>query len=139
MLHTNNPIIKHKAGLLNLAEELGNVSKACRVMGVSRDTFYRYQELVEDGGIDSLINKSRRAPNIKNRVDEATEQAVLAHALDQPAHGQARTSNELRKKGVFVSGSGVRSIWQLTILTTQKRKPCHPKLMVSVRDSIKQF
>ena len=48
MLHTNNPIIKHKAGLLNLAEELSNVSKACEVMGVSRDTFYRYQELVED-------------------------------------------------------------------------------------------
>ena len=53
MLHTNNPIIKHKAGLLNLAEELGNVSKACKVMGVSRDTFYRYQELVDDGGIDA--------------------------------------------------------------------------------------
>lgn len=59
MLHTNNPIIKHKAGLLNLAEELGNVSKACKVMGFSRDTFYRYQELVEDGGVDVLINRSR--------------------------------------------------------------------------------
>lgn len=111
MLHTNNPIIKHKAGLLNLAEELGNVSKACKVMGVSRDTFYRYQELVEDGGIDALVNQSRRTPNLKNRVDEATEQAVLEHALSQPAHGQARTSNELRKQGIFVSGSGVRSIW----------------------------
>jgi len=111
MIHTNNPIIKHKAGLLNLAEELGNVSKACKIMGVSRDTFYRYQELVEDGDIDQLINKSRRAPNIKNRVDEATEQAVLSHAIEQPTHGQHRASNELRKVGVFVSGSGVRSIW----------------------------
>ena len=73
MIQTNNPIIKHKVGLLNLAEELGNVSKACKVMGVSRDTFYRYQELVEDGGIDNLISKSRRAPNPKNRVDDATE------------------------------------------------------------------
>ena len=111
MLHTSNPIIKHKAGLLNLAEELGNVSKACKVMGVSRDTFYRYQELVEEGGVDSLINRSRRTPNLKNRVDEQTEQAVIAHAIEFPAHGQARTSNELRKAGVFVSGSGVRSIW----------------------------
>ncbi len=93
MIHTNNPVIKHKAGLLNLAEELGNVSKACKVMGVSRDTFYRYQELVEDGGIDNLINKTRRAPNPKNRVDEVTERAVVEYALEQPAHGQHRTSN----------------------------------------------
>lgn len=80
-------------------------------MGVSRDTFYRYQELVESGGIDALINKTRRSPNIKNRVDDATEQAVIAHAIEQPAHGQHGASNELRKKGVFLSGSGVRSIW----------------------------
>lgn len=111
MLHTNNPIIKHKAGLLNLAEELQNVSKACKIMGVSRDTFYRYQELVETDGLDGLINRNRRTPNIKNRVDEVIEQAVISYAIDFPAHGQHRTSNELRKRGVFVSGSGVRSIW----------------------------
>ena len=111
MLHTNNPIIKHKAGLLNLAEELKNVSRACKIMGVSRDTFYRYQELVEDGGIESLINQSKRVPNLKNRTDEATELAVTEYAVEFPAHGQHRTSNELRKKGVFISGSGVRSVW----------------------------
>lgn len=111
MLHTNNQIIKHKVGLLNLAEELQNVSRACKVMGVSRDTFYRYQELVESGDVDSLINKSRRVPNLKNRVDDATEQAVLDFAIQFPAYGQHRTSNELRKNGVFISGSGVRSIW----------------------------
>ncbi|HMU68063.1 MAG TPA: IS481 family transposase [Cellvibrionaceae bacterium] len=111
MLQTTNPIIKHKAGLLNLAEELGNVSKACKIMGFSRDTFYRYQELAQEGGVDALMNKSRRTPNHKNRVDETVEQAVLAHAIAQPAHGQHKTSNELRKLGVFVSGSGVRSIW----------------------------
>ena len=112
MLHTNNPIIKHKAGLLNLAEELGNVSKACKIMGVSRDTFYRYQELAEEGGIDALVNQNRRVPNLKNRADEATERAVVEYAVEFSAHGQHRTSNELRKKGVFISGSGVRSIWQ---------------------------
>jgi transposase InsO family protein len=111
MLHTNNPIIKHKAGLLNLAEELQNVSKACKIMGVSRDTFYRYQELVGTGGLEGLINRERRVPNLKNRVDEGTEEAVISHAIDFPAHGQHRTSNELRKRGIFVSGSGVRSIW----------------------------
>ena len=112
MIHTNNPIIKHKAGLLNLAEELNNVSRACKIMGVSRDTFYRYQELAEEGGIDALLNRSRRVPNLKNRVDEATERTVVDYAVEFPAHGQHRTSNELRKKGVFISGSGVRSIWQ---------------------------
>lgn len=64
MLHTTNPVIKHKVGLLNLAEELGNVSKACKIMGVSRDTFYRYQELAEEGGIDALVNQNRRVPNM---------------------------------------------------------------------------
>ena len=111
MLHTNNPIIKHKAGLLNLAEELGNVSKACKVMGVSRDTFYRYQELVKEGGLHSLIDKSRRSPNLRNRVDSETEQKVVESAIEYPAWGQHRTNNELRKRGVFVSGSNVRSVW----------------------------
>ncbi|PAV07995.1 IS481 family transposase [Arsenophonus sp. ENCA] len=111
MYQTNNPIIKHKVGLLNLAEELHNVSKACKIMGVSRDTFYRYQELVDDGGIDALINQNRRVPNVKNRVDEQIERAVVEYAIEYPAHGQHRSSNELRKKGIFVSGSGVRSVW----------------------------
>lgn len=111
MLHTTNPIIKHKAGLLNLAEELHNVSRACKVMGVSRDTFYRYRELVNDGGIDALIDKSKRIPNLKSRVDEATEQAVIEMAIEFPAYGQLRVSNELRRQGTFISGSGVRSIW----------------------------
>lgn len=111
MYHTNNPIIKHKAGLLNLAEELQNVSKACKIMGVSRDTFYRYQELATEGGIEALLNRSRRVANVKNRVDEGIEQAVTDYAIEFPAHGQLRTSNELRKQGVFVSPSGVRSVW----------------------------
>ena len=111
MLHGNKNIIKHKIGLLNLAEELGNVSKACRIMGLSRDTFYRYQNAVEQGGIDALVDQNRRKPNIKNRVDDHTEVAVVAYAIEQPAHGQARASNELRKSGVFISPSGVRCVW----------------------------
>lgn len=111
MLNTTDKIIKHKVGLLNLAEELGNVSKACKVMGLSRDTFYRYKSAVDEGGVEALLEPTRRKPNLANRVDEATEQAVLASATDNPAWGQARTSNELRKAGVFISPSGVRSIW----------------------------
>jgi hypothetical protein len=89
-------VIKHKVGLLNLAAELGNVSRACKVMGFSRDTFYRYQSAVETGGVDALIDANRKKPNLRNRVEDATEKAVMAFAIEQPAFGQVRVSNELR-------------------------------------------
>lgn len=111
MLNSTDKIIKHKTGLLNLAEELGNVSKACQVMGYSRDTFYRYKSAVEEGGVEALLEQTRRKPNRANRVDETIEQAVINSATGFPAYGQARTSNELRKQGIFVSASGVRSVW----------------------------
>ncbi len=115
-------VIKHKVGLLNLAAELGNVSRACKVMGFSRDTFYRYQAAVEDGGIEALLDANRRKPNPKNRVEEAAEAAVAAFALEQPAFGQVRVSNELRKRGVFVSASGVRSVWLRHNLESFKKR-----------------
>lgn len=107
----NQSIIKHKMGLLNLAEELRNVSQACRVMGVSRDTFYRVKEAKESGGMEALLHRDRRRANLKNRVDEAVEQAILDFALDNPAAGQVRVSNELRKQNIIVSPTGVRSVW----------------------------
>ena len=115
-------IISNKLGLLNLAQELQNVSKACKIMGYSRDTFYRYKELVDEGGIDSLHEKTRRKPNLKNRVDEVIEQRVLKMALDLPAYGQKRAANELRKEGVFLSPAGVRSIWLRHNLETFKKR-----------------
>jgi transposase InsO family protein len=115
-------VIKHKVGLLNLAAELGNVSRACKVMGFSRDTFYRYQTAVETGGVDALIDANRRKPNLRNRVEEVTEVAVAAFALEQPAFGQVRVSNELRKRGVFVSPSGVRSVWLRRDLESFKKR-----------------
>ncbi|HAU1943179.1 TPA: IS481 family transposase [Legionella pneumophila] len=111
MIENTAKIIKHKVGLLNLAEELGNVSKACKVMGLSRDTFYRYKAAVDEGGVESLLDKTRKKPNLKNRVEDEVEKRVIEHAIECPAHGQLRASNELRKAGIFVSASGVRSIW----------------------------
>ncbi len=67
---------------------------------MSRDTFYRYKAAVEEGGVEALFERTRRKPNLANRVGEATEQAVIKSALEFPAYGQARTSNELRKQGV---------------------------------------
>lgn len=122
MLHSNNKIVKHKIGLLNLADELGNISKACKLMGVSRDTFYRYQDAAKNGGVKALLEKSKRVPNPKNRVDPAIEEAVVEYATEFPAHGQTRVSNELRKRSVFVSASGVRSIWLRHHLESFKKR-----------------
>ena len=115
-------VIKHKTGLLNLAAELGNISQACRIMGFSRDTFYRYQAARDAGGIEALLAANRKKPNLKNRVDEATERAVMDFAIAYPAYGQLRASNELRKEGVFVSSSGVRSIWLRHNLASMKQR-----------------
>lgn len=115
-------VIKHKTGLLNLAAELGNISKACRIMGFSRDTFYRYKAARNAGGVEALFEVSRRKPNLKNRVEEATEQAVVEFATAFPAHGQVRASNEPRKRGIFVSPSGVRSIWLRHNLSSMKQR-----------------
>ena len=111
MLNTNEKVIKHKVGLLNLAKELGNMSKACQVMGLSRDTFYRYKAAVEEGGVESLIERPRRKPNLRNRIGPKVEQAVIDYALEAPAQGQVRASNELRKRGISVSPTGVRGAW----------------------------
>jgi transposase InsO family protein len=118
----NQNFIKHKVGLLNLATELGNVSRACKVMGVSRDTFYRYHNAHEEGGIEALLERTRRKPNPKNRIEESIEAAVVAYAIEQPAHGQLRASNELRQRGIFVSPSGVRSVWLRHSLASFKQR-----------------
>ncbi|MFT7472832.1 MAG: hypothetical protein ACI8XU_002736 [Kiritimatiellia bacterium] len=80
-------------------------------MGLSRDTFYRYKSAHAEGGIETFFYRNRRSPNLKNRSDPDIEPIVVKYALEEPTHGQTRTSNELRKVETFVSSSGPRSIW----------------------------
>ncbi|CEO16759.1 hypothetical protein RMONA_01750 [Rickettsia monacensis] len=116
-------IIKPRIGLLKLAEQLGNVSQACKVMGYSRDTFYRYKELHDQGGEgEALYEMTRCKACIKNRVPANIEDAVVNIAVEFPAFGQERAANELRKSGIIISGGGVRSVWLRHDLESFKKR-----------------
>ena len=97
-MNLHQKIIKPKVGLLELAKKLGNISAACRTLGYSRDSYYRFEELYDQGGEAAWLEISSKKPILANRVEPAIEQAVVKMAIECPAYGQLSVSNELKNK-----------------------------------------
>jgi len=104
-------IINRKVSILELGKTLGNISDACRKLGVSRQHYYDIKQAIKEDGIEGLLEKSRKSPRVGNRVPLEIEEKVLAYSLEYPTQGQTRTANELGKQGILISAGGVRSIW----------------------------
>jgi transposase InsO family protein len=121
-MSTERKVIKAKVGLLELGKQLGNVSHACRLMGYSRDSFYRFKDLYEKGGEEALREMTKRQPVPRNRVEPEIEKAVTELAIEEPTWGQLRVANELAKKGLRISPAGVRSVWMRHDLETTKKR-----------------
>lgn len=104
-------IINRKVNIVELAQTLGNISEACRNLGVSRQHYYDIKSAIKEDGLEGLLEKSRRVPRIANRLSPEIEKLVLDYSLENPTHGQVRVANELKAIGRMISDGGVRGIW----------------------------
>jgi transposase InsO family protein len=104
-------IIGRKMNIVELANKLGNISEACRNLGVSRQHYYDIKTAIQEDGVEGLLEKSRKAPRFANRLSPEIEKTILDYSLEFPTHGHRRTSNELKARGIVVSEGGIRGVW----------------------------
>jgi len=109
---TTQKVARRKLSLLELAADLGNVSRACKLMGYSRQQFYEIRRNYQTFGSEGLIDRlpGARGPH-PNRVGDEIEKAVLDYSLDHPTHGCVRVAQALILMGHTVSSGGVRGVW----------------------------
>lgn len=129
---TEEKVVRRKVSLLNLSKELNNVSKACKIMGYSRQQFYEIRRNYQTHGIEGLIDNIPGAKDPHpNRVSEEVEKAILDHAIEHPTHGPLRVSQELLLKGIQVSSSGVRGVWARHNLSSRYDRLLRLEIQVS--------
>lgn len=115
-------IINRKLNIVELANKLGNISEACRNIGVTRQHYYDIKQAIKEDGIEGLLEKSRKAPRVGNRVSPEIEEKILEYSLEYPTHGQVRVSNELKAIGITVSCGGVRGVWLRHEIAQKKQR-----------------
>jgi len=111
--------------LFTLAEELGNVSAACRAMGVDRSTYYRLKRRVDRWGLEALRLRERRRPRMPNEIGPHLEQRIIAFALGHPGYGPRRISAELAREkwgGIRLSEHGVWRVLRTVGLNTRSKR-----------------
>ena len=129
-LKVEDDTVRSKLALLQLADELNSVTKACDIMGYSRDSYYRFKKLYDSGGELALRNLDRRKPMLKNRTSPEVEKEVVEIALDYPNYGQEKVARLLQARDIKISASGVRAIWKRHDLESKNKrlKALHAKV-----------
>lgn len=103
-------IYQRRVAVLELAGRVGNVSEACRMAGVSRTSYYRWQRLAARRGLSALMPKDRRRPSMPNATEPHEVEAVLAEAIARPTLGARQLCTHLAERGIVLSASGIQKI-----------------------------